>query len=279
MMATQTVARALATHEQPTRSPVRVDVPLVGSQGDGLTPAESAVHIDGLVKSFRRGVTAVDHLDLVIRKGEILALVGPNGCGKSVTLRVLLGLIRPSAGQVRLFGQRVGPGAPVLTRVGAIVDGPGFVPHLSGLQNLRVASRLMGLHDGEADIDLAQQLAGLGQAIQRPYRTYSHGMRYRLAFAQALLGQPDLVILDEPTTGVDPIHAREVRAAIRRIPERGGTVLIATHLPHEMHSVATRVAVMRDGRLLRVAPVSQLCAAGATIEEAYAAILSEGGRA
>src|SRR5437588_13030516 len=127
-----------------------------------------AVLVEGLVKRLRGGVTAIDGLDLVVEHGQVVGLVGPNGCGKSMTLRVLLGLVRPSAGRALLFGQPVRPGARVLGRVGALVDGPGFVPHLSGLENLRLAWRLTGRPAAEARLDAALAVAGLGGAIHRP---------------------------------------------------------------------------------------------------------------
>jgi ABC-2 type transport system ATP-binding protein len=148
------------------------------------------IRIEGLVKRLGRGVTAVDGLNLVVQAGQVLGLAGPNGAGKSVTLKILLGLVRPTAGRVELFGQPVRPGAPVLGRVGALVDGPGFVPHLSGLRNLELAHRMIARRNGQADLERAVAIAGLGEAIRRPYRTYSHGMRYRLGLAQALLGDP-----------------------------------------------------------------------------------------
>src|SRR2546430_5438157 len=140
----------------------------------------AAVRVEGLVKRLPRGVTAIAGLDLVVERGQVLGLIGPNGCGKSMTLRVLLGLVRPTAGRVLIFGEPVRPGARVLGRVGALVDGPGFVPHLSGIANLRLAWRLAGRAEADAHLEEAGEGAGPGAAIQRPYRAYSHRLRHRL---------------------------------------------------------------------------------------------------
>ena len=216
------------------------------------------VVIDGLTKRLGRGVLAVDGLDLVVQRGQIVGLAGPNGAGKSVTLKILLGLVRPTSGRVELFGECVRPGAKVLGRVGALVDGPGFVPHLSGRENLRLAWRMTRASEQATGLDRAIEIAGLGQAIDRPFKTYSHGMRYRLGLAQALLGAPELLLLDEPTTGLDPAHIREIRDAIACAAANGTTVVFSSHLLSEVERICTHAAVMRAGRLVASGPVSEL---------------------
>ncbi|HLN16797.1 MAG TPA: ATP-binding cassette domain-containing protein [Acidimicrobiales bacterium] len=213
------------------------------------------VLIEGLTKRLR-GVLAVDGLDLTVERGQVVGLAGPNGAGKSVTLKILLGLVRPTSGRVELFGEPARPGAPALARVGALVDGPGFVPHLSGRVNLRLACRLA--HLGDAELERAVANARLGPAIDRQYRTYSHGMRYRLGLAQALLGQPELLILDEPTTGLDPAHIREIRHAIADAAAAGATVLFSSHVLREVEQVCTHAVVMQQGRLVGAGRVEDL---------------------
>ncbi|MDQ6771404.1 MAG: ATP-binding cassette domain-containing protein [Candidatus Dormibacteraeota bacterium] len=229
-----------------------------GRGGGGGRSPQSVVEIEGLVKRLGRRVLAVDGVDLTVGAGQVLALAGPNGSGKSITLRIVLGLLRPTAGRVCLFGQRVRPGARALARVGALVDGPGFVPHLSGLDNLRLAWRLTRRREAEAGLERALQVAGLGEAVARPYSTYSHGMRYRLGLAQAVLGRPDLLILDEPANGLDPLHVAEVRGLIAAEARRGATIIVAGHHLAELEPVCTHVAVMRRGRLVASGPVADV---------------------
>ena len=231
-----------------------------GSQS-AATPTEApvpAVRIDHLTKTLRNGVTAVDDLSLTVGVGQVLALVGPNGSGKTITFKILLGLVRPTAGQVAVFGEPIRPGAPVLARVGALVDGPGFVPHLSGRTNLALACREMELFGGTPDLEGAIVMTGLGDAIDRPFADYSHGMRYRLAIAQALLGGPELLLLDEPTTGLDPAQMIEVQRAIASCAAFGATVILSSHHFAEVERICTHAAVLRDGRLIATGAVAAL---------------------
>src|SRR5205807_1078927 len=164
---------------------------------------------------------------------------GPNGAGKTTTLRMLVGLVHPNAGEARLFGARVKPGVQTLRRVGVLVEEPAFVPYLSGMKNLELFWRAGSQKMSEADLDGSLEVADLGDAINRKVKTYSHGMKQRLGIAQALLGKPDLLILDEPTTGLDPQQMREMRDLVRSIAQRGATVLLSSHLLGEVEQVCS----------------------------------------
>ncbi len=204
--------------------------------------ADVPLRITGLSKKYAKSVDryAVRELSFRVERGQVLGLLGPNGAGKTTTLRMLMGLITPDEGEIRVFGQAIRPGAPVLSRVGAFVEGAGFLPHLSGRANLDLYWQATGRPAEDAHIDEALEIAGLGDALARAVRTYSQGMRQRLAIAQAMLGLPDLLILDEPTNGLDPPQIREmrdvmIRYAVRRPNRdrlqppavRGGAVLHA----------------------------------------------------
>jgi ABC-2 type transport system ATP-binding protein len=221
-------------------------------------PVAPAVRIDHLTKRLRNGIVAVDDLSLTVEVGQVLGLVGPNGSGKTVTMKVVLGLVRPTAGAVSVFGEPIRPGAKVLARVGALVDGPGFVPHLSGRTNLDLACRQIRLSGGAPDLDGAVTMTGLGAAIDRPFSDYSHGMRYRLAIAQALLGGPELLLLDEPTTGLDPAQVIDVHRTITSCVVAGATVILSSHHFSEIERICSHAAVLRDGRLVTTGTIAEL---------------------
>jgi len=216
---------------------------------------------------------------LVVQSGQIVGLAGPNGAGKSVTMKILLGLVRASSGRVEIFGEPAHPGAKALARIGALVDGPGFIPYLSGLENLRLAARMKGVVERADELERAIELADLGAAIGRSYKTYSHGMRYRLGLAQALLGGPELLLLDEPTTGLDPAHVLEIHETIARVAAEGATVVLSSHRLSEIERVCTHAAVMRAGRSIAYGAVSELRAGRDSLEDAYLDLLDGGGLA
>ncbi|MER6606496.1 alpha/beta fold hydrolase [Streptomyces sp. NPDC000927] len=214
--------------------------------------------------SVRAGETpfAVKDLSFRVEKGQVLGLLGPNGAGKTTTLRMLMGLITPDDGEIRVFGQTVRPGAPVLSRVGAFVEGAGFLPHLSGRANLELYWAATGRPAEDSRIDEALAIAGLGDALARAVRTYSQGMRQRLAIAQAMLGMPDLLILDEPTNGLDPPQIREMRDVMIRYAAGGRTVIVSSHLLSEVEQSCTHLVVMDRGRLVQAGPVAEIIGSG-----------------
>ncbi|QFZ22407.1 alpha/beta fold hydrolase [Saccharothrix syringae] len=218
--------------------------------------------IEGLTKSYPGGLTAVKDLSFRVEHGQVLGLLGPNGAGKTTTLRMLMGLIRPSEGGIRVFGHKVHPGAPVLSRIGSFVEGSGFLPHLSGAANLRLYWEATGRPAEQAHVEEALEIAGLGNAVHRRVRTYSQGMRQRLAIAQAMLGLPDLLVLDEPTNGLDPPQIHQMREVLRRYAAAGRTVLVSSHLLAEVEQTCTHVVVMHKGTLVAAGPVEEIATGG-----------------
>ncbi|MFB6955873.1 CocE/NonD family hydrolase [Streptomyces sp. NPDC056309] len=229
--------------------------------------AEVPLRITGLSKRYARSADryAVRDLSFQVDKGQVLGLLGPNGAGKTTTLRMLMGLIQPDAGEIRVFGHAVRPGASVLSRVGAFVEGAGFLPHLSGRENLELYWQATGRPPEDAHLDEALRIAGLGDALARAVRTYSQGMRQRLAIAQAMLGLPDLLILDEPTNGLDPPQIREMREVMIRYAAGGRTVIVSSHLLSEVEQSCTHLVVMDRGRLVQAGPVGEIVGSGDTL--------------
>ena len=219
---------------------------------------EIVVSARGLSKRFSSAVLAVDNFDFSVRRGEVCGLLGPNGAGKTTTLRMLLGLVHPTAGEMALFGQPVTPGAEVFRRVGSMIEHAAFVPYLSGLTNLRLYWEAGGDRFEDADVETALGVAGLGDAIHRKVKTYSQGMRQRLGLARAVLGRPDFLMLDEPTNGLDPQEMKAVRQLLRRVADGGTTVLLSSHLLSEVEQVCTHAVVMDRGRLVKSGTVAEL---------------------
>ncbi|GGJ16878.1 CocE/NonD family hydrolase [Streptomyces brasiliensis] len=234
-----------------------------------LEPAltEVPLQITDLSKRYARSSDryAVRELSFRVEKGQVLGLLGPNGAGKTTTLRMLMGLIKPDDGEIRVFGHAIRPGAPVLSRVGAFVEGAGFLPHLSGRENLELYWQATGRPPEDARLEEALEIAGLGDALARAVRTYSQGMRQRLAIAQAMLGLPDLLILDEPTNGLDPPQIREMREVMIRYAAAGRTVIVSSHLLAEVEQSCTHLVVMDRGRLVQAGPVAEIIGSGDTL--------------
>ena len=213
---------------------------------------EPAIETRGLTKRYGEAILAVDGLDLRVSRGEVYGFLGPNGAGKTTTLRMLLGLVRPTSGTATVLG--AAPGA--LERIGALVEAPAFYPYLSGRDNLRVLARYAGVDAERVDAVLAA-VGLLGRATQRA-AAYSLGMKPRLGVAAALLPDPELLILDEPTNGLDPAGMAEMRAFIRSLGSDGRTVVLSSHLMGEVEQVADRVGVISDGALVAEGTVEQL---------------------
>jgi ABC-2 type transport system ATP-binding protein len=216
------------------------------------------VETTGLTKRYgQRDV--VDRVDLRVDRGDIYGFLGLNGAGKTTTIRMLMGLIHPTAGEVRIFGRRVPEERlAVMRRVGALVESPSYYAHLSGWDNLRVSATLLGVPDARVSEVLG--ICGLAPTDwRRKVGDYSLGMKQRLGIATALLGSPDLVVLDEPTNGLDPAGIHEVRDLIRRMPvEHGITVIVSSHLLAEVDQMATAVGVIHGGRLVFQGPIEDL---------------------
>jgi ABC-2 type transport system ATP-binding protein len=218
----------------------------------------AVVEARGLAKRFSAEVLAVDDLSFTVERGQVCGMLGPNGAGKTTTLRMLVGLLRPTAGQSSLLGEVVRPGLPELARVGTLIEGAAFVPYLNGITNLRLWWESAGTAWSDADVEGALAVAGLGAAVDRKVKTYSHGMKQRLGIARALLGRPEVLILDEPTTGLDPQEIREVRRLTGRLAEQGVTILLSSHLLSEVEQTCTHLVVMDRGRLVTAGPLSDL---------------------
>jgi ABC-2 type transport system ATP-binding protein len=220
------------------------------------------VSIEDLVKEYGDHYRAVDGVSFRVERGQVVGLLGPNGAGKTTTLRVLMGLIRPTSGTVRVFGELIEAGAPVLSRIGCFIEGPGLLPHLSGRENLRLFWAATGRPAQDAELDTALEISGLGESVDRRVRTFSQGMRQRLAIAQAMLGLPELLVLDEPTNGLDPLQIAEMREVLRRYAATGRTVVISSHLLAEVEQTCSHVVVMHNGRLVAVGSVADIAGAG-----------------
>ena len=217
------------------------------------------VTASGLVKRYGE-IVAVDHVDLTVEPGDVFGYLGPNGAGKTTSLRMMLGLIRPSEGSVRLFGRDpLAEGAKALAGVAGFVEEPRFYPYLSGRKNLRL---LADYDDGDSRTRIEEmlELVDLRDRAKDRVGGYSHGMRQRLGIAASLIRQPRLLLLDEPTTGLDPAGMRDMRELVRRLADEGITVLLSSHLLGEVEDLCNRVAIVRKGRIVYEGALKQLLA-------------------
>ncbi|HKB29899.1 MAG TPA: ABC transporter ATP-binding protein [Streptosporangiaceae bacterium] len=228
--------------------------PGVAGETTDASAAAPVITTTGLSKRFRSGQLAVDSIDLSVPRGSVYGFLGPNGSGKTTTMRMLLGLVFPTSGHQEMLGAPMPAGAAsVLPRVGSLVEGPAFYPFLSGWANLArcdAADRTADPSTAAARINEALERVGLLAAAKKRYRLYSLGMKQRLAIAAALLRPRELILLDEPTNGLDPQGTREVRGLIREIAADGITVFVSSHLLAEVDQICSHVGVMRTGRLV-----------------------------
>ena len=240
--------------------------------------ADTPIAVENLSKEFKGGIHAVSDVTFEVPQGVVLGLLGPNGAGKTTTMRMVMGLIHPTGGNAYVFGQPVFPGAASLAHIGSFIEGPGFLPHLSGRENLRLYWKASGREQQDPNLDYVLEIAGLGTAIDRKVRTYSQGMRQRLGIAQAMLGMPDVLVLDEPTNGLDPPQIREMRQVLQDYAATGRTVVVSSHLLSEVEQTCSHVAVMHRGTLIAKGTVTQLLAgrSGARLEDVFMEIVGRG---
>ena len=221
----------------------------------GMQNTTTIVETHGLTKRYGSGVLAVDSVDMSVRRGEVYGFLGPNGAGKTTTLRMLVGLIKPTSGTATVAGHA--PGDPAgLARIGSLIESPGFYPYLSGRENLRVVADLASVP--QKRVDEVLDLVELATRAGRKFGTYSTGMKQRLGVAAALLKDPELLILDEPSNGLDPQGMAEMRKLIKDVGQGDRTVLISSHLLGEVEQICDRVGVISNGRIVKQSTVQEL---------------------
>jgi ABC-2 type transport system ATP-binding protein len=221
--------------------------------------SEKIIEVRSLTKKFKN-LTAVNNLDLNVYKGDVFGFLGPNGAGKSTTIRMLLSLIKPNYGDINIFGlPLVQNRKDILRRIGAIVEKPDFYLYLSAYKNLEILARISGADTSKKKIMEMLELVGLAKRYNSKVKTFSHGMKQRLGIAQALLHDPELIILDEPTTGLDPQGMKEIRDLIRHLSiEKGKTVFLSSHILREVEIIATRMIIINKGTTLVEGTVEEL---------------------
>jgi ABC-type multidrug transport system ATPase subunit len=224
-----------------------------------LNSEENVIEISGLTKRFK-DVLAVDALDLSVKRGDVFGFLGPNGAGKSTTIRMMLSLISPTSGSINIFGKSLtGNRKEILTNIGAIVEKPDFYLYLPAIKNLEILAKISGKEVSHNRICELLELVGLKDRAQSKVKTYSHGMKQRLGIAQALLHDPELIVLDEPTTGLDPHGMKEIRDLIIRLSkEEKKTIFLSSHILSEIELVANRMIIINKGSKIVEGEVSKL---------------------
>jgi ABC-2 type transport system ATP-binding protein len=233
---------------------IRLRKPKIAASNQEST---ALVEVQNLGKVYKDGYRAVADLSFTVERGQVVGLLGPNGAGKTTTLRMVMGLIFPTEGSIYMDGEAVYPGSPALSNLGCFVEGPGFLPHLSGRENLSLYWRSIG-RDGDQYLDEVVAITKLGTALDKKVRSYSQGMRQRLAIAQAMLGMPDLLVLDEPTNGLDPQQIAEMRGVLKDYASTGRTVIISSHLLAEVQQTCSHVVLMHRGQLIAFGPMKKI---------------------
>ncbi|WP_219835542.1 ABC transporter ATP-binding protein [Paenibacillus sp. R14(2021)] len=219
---------------------------------------QAILQVRGLCKHYK-GLKAVDGIDMQLNQGDIYGFLGQNGAGKTTTIRMMMGLIRPSSGSVKLFGEEVGKGSnAVLRKVGSVIEYPGFYPNLTAAENLDLHRRLMGIGSTDS-LEESLHTTGLWEARNRKAANFSLGMKQRLGIARAILHRPELLILDEPTNGLDPMGIKEIRLLIQELAQkRKITILVSSHILSEVEQLATKVGIIHRGVMLEESTMQQL---------------------
>lgn len=245
----QAQAAASSTPAQPVRTSSPTPLPQAGGPAPGTPASDAVVLTHDLTKTFGRR-TVVEGLNLVVPRGAVYGFLGPNGSGKSTTMKMLLGLLAPTRGQISVLGRPFSPTtrAEIMSRTGSMIENPPGYSHLTGAENMRIAAKMQGLSDQQ--ISRALALVRLTEHKDRLVRTYSLGMKQRLGIALALARQPELLILDEPTNGLDPAGIEEVRRLLVELSGEGVTVMVSSHLLDEIDRMASTLGILSSGRLV-----------------------------
>ena len=240
--------------------------------------SDALITVTNLTKVYKDGYKAVDGLSFKVKRGQVLGLLGPNGAGKTTTLRMMMGLIFPTEGEIAIDGHPIYPGSPTLAKLGSFVEGSGFLPHLTGRENLELYWKSIGRTD-EPYFEEAITITDLGSALEKKVRSYSQGMRQRLAIAQSMLGMPDLLVLDEPTNGLDPQQIKAMREVLKRYAKTGRTVIVSSHLLAEVEQTCSHVVLMHRGKLITYGTMRRiLTKAGTragTLEEIFIELIGD----
>ena len=222
------------------------------------------VQTSQLTKKFKN-IIAVDKLDLNVYCGDIFGFLGPNGAGKSTTIRMMLGLIKPTAGEIKIFDKTLHKNRlSILNKIGALVEKPSFYTYLSARRNLEIFASLINHHENRS-IDHVLKIVALQDRADDKVKTYSQGMKQRLGIAQALLGNPEFIILDEPTSGLDPHGMKEIRELITQLAHQGFTIFLSSHLLHEVEQICNKMAIINKGKLIVQGDVDTLLKSGSDL--------------